>query len=272
MHVSEIDSVSIEQRYGERKITMLEKTKIITKQRAQGIVEYALILAFVVSVIGFFNSSLLDTVKDVYYDVADYLAFRTYNEYYGEWHNLSKSDLAAISNDKRKKADQEGLQALVHKLIGLNKEDALAELQKLMPDATENDVKPDANGNSKTLTLLTYWEHYEANPPYVTLGNDANMNAVAYVTNGQATMYGWHAADNNIKYDRTVSVDRVFFSNDMSGNTNQRTIAAQLHYDSTGTKVESVSVVAHKGDKNGEAAEGLNITVTGSGWRGFSAN
>ena len=243
------------------------------KQTGQGIVEYALILAFVVGIAMMLNTSNLGgAILAVFDDVADYLAYRTYYEYYGEMHNLSKSDLAAISNKKRIKADQEGLQALVQNLIGLNKEDALAELQKLMPGATENDVKPDANNNSQTLTLLTYWEHYEANPPYVTLGNDANMKAVEYVTNGQATMYGYRAADNNINYNRTVSLDRVFFSNDMSGNTDQRTITAQLHYDSTGTKVESVSVVAHKGGINSDAAEGLDITVTGSGWKSYSAN
>jgi len=43
-------------------------------------------------------------------------------------------------------------------------------------------------------------------------------------------------------------------------------------WNSTGTKVESVSVVAHKGGINSDAAEGLDITVTGSGWKSYSAN
>ena len=44
-----------------------------------------------------------------------------------------------------------------------------------------------------------------------------------------------------------------------------------LHYDSN-QKVDSVNIVMHKGDQNGTAAKGLNLTVTGSGRKGDTVN
>ena len=240
-------------------------------KKGQGIVEYAILLAFIVGLAVMLQGvGLAKAVTDVFDDVADFLAYRTYSEYYADLHNATNAQLSDVANSKRIKADQEGLQALVQNLIGLSKEDALAELQKLMPGATANDVNPDANGDSKTLTLLTYWDHYDANPPYVTLGSDANINAVNYVTGDKAVTYRQNASDNTLKKDRTVSGDRIFYSDGMTGDSNQRTITAQLHYE--GDAVKSVSVVAHNGNANAAAAEGLNITVTGSGWRGYSSN
>ena len=242
-------------------------------KKGQGIVEYAVLLAFVVALAMMLNAGgLKDSVVAVFDDVADFLAYRTYTEYYGDWHNLSKADLYQVSNAKRLKADQEGLQALVQNLIGLSAEDALTELQKLMSGAKADDVNPNADGDSKALTLLTYWGHYDgdASTPYITLGHDTQMDAVGYITNGQATTYAQNAADNILKKDRTVSGDRIFFSNGMTGDTNQRTITAQLHY--TDGKVSSVSVAAHNGNAGSAVADGLDITVTGQGWRGYSVN
>ena len=85
------------------------------KQKGQGIVEYALLLAFVVALAMFLNTGggLKDSVIAVFEDVEDFLAYRTYLEYYGDWHNLSYSDLSAQSNEKRIRADQEGLQFIL---------------------------------------------------------------------------------------------------------------------------------------------------------------
>lgn len=251
---------------------MLVKIRTITKQKGQGIVEYALILAFAVGIAMLLNTTGIGSaVKGVFEDVADYLAYRNYDSFYGNLHNATNAELAAIDNSKRIKADQEGLQSLVQNLIGLSKEDALTELQKLMPNATLNDVKPGTNGDSNTFTIMSYWDHYDAGTPYITLGNDSQINAVNYVTGGQATTYGYKAADNTIKNDKTIAVDRFFYSQDMSGESSRKTITAQLHYGSD-NKVESVNIVAHQGDQNGAAINSMNIKVTGSGWRGYSVN
>lgn len=251
---------------------MLKKIRTIRTKKGQGIVEYALILAFVVGIAMMLNTtSLGSAVQDVFDYVADYLAYRTYSSYYGDLHNATNAELAAIDNSKRIKADQEGLQSLVHNLIGLDKDEALAELKKLLPNASLNDVKPDANGDSKKITIMTYWDHYDAGKPYITLGHDSQINAVNYVTDGQATTYAQWASDNTVQNNRTVAVDRFFYSDGMSGESSQKTITAQLHYGSD-NKVESVNIVAHQGNQNGNAINGMNITVTGTGWRGYSVN
>ena len=255
---------------------MLRKIKFITKQKAQGIVEYAIILAFVVSVALFLNDSLSSTVKGIYYDVADYLAYRTYGEYYGDWHKLSNAELAAIDNGKRLKADQEAMQSLVNNLIGLSLDEAFNEIKKFIPNINKNDLKPDANNdnNSKVFAVMDYYDHFDKDNPnqrYITLGHDRQMQAVNYLTGGQATTYAQYAADNTVQNNRTVAVDRFFYSNDMSGESSQKTITAQLHYDSSG-KVDSVNIAAHQGNKDGAVIDGMNITVKGTGWRSYSVN
>ena len=239
-------------------------------RKGQGIVEYALLLAFIVGIAMMLsNSNIGSAVNRVFDDVADYLAYRTYYDYYGEFHNATDAELAAISNEKRIKADQEGLQSLVQNLIGLDKNAALEELKKLIPGVTENDVKPNTNGDSKTLTVLSYWDHYDASTPYITLGHDSEMNAIDYVTDGKATTYAQNSAGSINK--RTVSRDRFFYSNDMTETGARRTVTAQLHYD--GDTVKSVTVITHNGDANSKTySEGMNIEVTGSGWRGYSVN
>ncbi len=243
-------------------------------KKGQGIVEYAVLLAFVIALAMFLNAGgLKGSVIAVFEDVEDFLAYRTYLEYYGDWHNLSYSDLSAQSNEKRIRADQEGLQALVQNLIGLDKDHALAELQKIMGSSmvTADDVKPNGqngNGDSKVLTLLGTWDHYidnhpEGDSPYVTLSKETQANAVAYVTNGQASTYKLE------KNNKTVSGDRVFYSNDMIKDNKEKTVTAQLHYKDG--KVASVDVVTHIGNaSSNKYAEGLSITVTGSGRKDYT--
>jgi len=72
-------------------------------------------------------------------------------------------------------------------------------------------------------------------------------------------------------HNRTIAVDRFFYSNNMSGESSQKTITAQLHYDSNG-KVDGVNVTAHQGNQNGAVIDGMNVTVTGTGWRGYTTN
>lgn len=57
---------------------MLGKLRDIVKQKGQGIVEYALILAFVVGIAIMLNgSNISGAVKGVFEDVEDYFTYRT---------------------------------------------------------------------------------------------------------------------------------------------------------------------------------------------------
>lgn len=251
---------------------MLAIMRTIPKKKGQGIVEFAILLAFIVAVAVMLSSdSLSGTVKGIYDDVADYLTYRTYNEYYGEWHNLSNAELQAIDNRQRLKADQEAMQSFVNKLIGMSWDEAFNELKTFVPNINKNDLKPDPNNDnsSKVFAVMDYYDHYDAASPYITLGHDRQIQAVNYLTGGQATTYAQWAADNTIQNNRTIATDRFFFSDDMSGESSQKTITAQLHYDSNG-KVDSVNIAAHQGNKDGALINNMNITVTGTGWRGYS--
>ena len=88
---------------------MLEKVRTITKRKGQGIVEYALLLAFVVGIAMMMNSaSLKDSVVSVFDYVATYLGGeKTYAQYFDDWHGYKSSENLRndVSNKERVKAD-----------------------------------------------------------------------------------------------------------------------------------------------------------------------
>lgn len=251
-------------------------------KKGQGIVEYAVLLAFVVALAMFLNAGgLKGSVIAVFEDVEDFLSYRTYEEYYRDLRKSSNSDLASIPNKKRIKADQEALQSLVQNLIGLEAGEALAELQKLVPGVDLAQVSPDGNYKSQEIEIMRYWDHFNdpaavADPSksYITFGNDSQVDAANYLTGNQTQTYKMNEQKPAGLPKKTVSTDRYFYSDNMISNSEKRTITAQLHY--TDGKVDSVNVVARCGNNQDNSkntvADGLNITVTGSGRKGYTVN
>ena len=110
---------------------MLEKIRTITKQKAQGIVEYALLLAFVVGIAMMLNGANLgDAVKDTFDKVASVLGevkdyadsgVKDYAYALKNWSKLSQEDLKKISNDDRVLADQEALGNIGEFFVGMKR-------------------------------------------------------------------------------------------------------------------------------------------------------
>ena len=102
---------------------MLEKLRNILKQKGQGIVEYALILAFVVGIGMMLNGSNLGgAVIGVFDDVAAVLGGGKGNKYaiaFDKWHDKSREWLIAnTSPEERYEADKQAIQNIADALIG----------------------------------------------------------------------------------------------------------------------------------------------------------
>lgn len=102
-------------------VNVLEYLK--RKQKGQGIVEYALLLAFVVGIAMMLNGTNLGgAVKGVFDDVAMVLGGGSKNKYaaaFDKWHDKSKEWLIAnTSSEERYEADKQALQNIADFLIG----------------------------------------------------------------------------------------------------------------------------------------------------------
>lgn len=110
---------------------MIGKITTITKRKGQGIVEYALLLAFVVGIAMMLRGvGLAGAVKDTFDSVASVLGavkdyadsgVKDYAYALKNWSKLSQEDLKKISNDDRVLADQEALANIGEFFIGMAK-------------------------------------------------------------------------------------------------------------------------------------------------------
>ena len=99
---------------------MLIKIRNMLKEKGQGIVEYALLLAFVVGIAMMLNGANLGgAVKDTFDKVAAVLGGeKKYADLLKEWGKLNRSDLMNIDNEKRIKTDQEALANIAGFFVG----------------------------------------------------------------------------------------------------------------------------------------------------------
>lgn len=105
---------------------MLEKIRTLIKQKAQGIVEYALLLAFVVGIAMMLNGANLDgAVKETFDKVAVALGMkRGYASALEKWGKIPRSELLSDeTKDERIKADQEALANIGEFFLGMKKDD-----------------------------------------------------------------------------------------------------------------------------------------------------
>ena len=99
---------------------MLIKIRNMLKEKGQGIVEYALLLAFVVGIAMMLDGANLGgAVKDTFDKVAAVLGGeKKYADLLKEWGKLNRSDLMNIDNEKRIKTDQEALANIAGFFVG----------------------------------------------------------------------------------------------------------------------------------------------------------
>ena len=257
---------------------MLHRFRITLKEKGQGLVEYALLLAFVAGIAMMIfsgNGSLKHALADTFSETARILAdicndkAKGYSDYFHDWRDLSLADLAAKDPNERLAVDQMALETIAKNFIGKDFE----EVKDLMRTYTrgENltniekfDPKDGLNGYSEsTLVPLSFELVQEADGSYYTwLQTEENRNLVSQVLANDAQIVG----KNDTALKRTMVEDGIFYSDAMiSGGDNPlRTVNLRLHY--TDGKVDSVDIAARQGKWNGTSIDNLNLNVTNSGY------
>ena len=277
---------------------MLKKIRTIIKQKGQGIVEYALLLAFIVAIAMMLNGANLgNAVKGVFDDVAIAIEGNKYAPYFKQWHDKTSDWLYNnVTNEERIAADQEALARIARAFIGLDQEG----VQKLIAqlsfardgktvsfDNAKNYKVEGGNGWSKTLVPLSYnendLENAAENKQYIHLDWAGHVDTVNLLTNDVKAYKGVRNGENRtIPYDQQKNSgvsDRIFYSNDMIGKTdgvsaNGKMVTMQVHY--TNNVVDQVNIQArnvNKSDASSDAnknknkdtysvADGLNLNVT----------
>lgn len=277
---------------------MLENIRTITKRKGQGIVEYALLLAFVVGIaMTLNNTSIGSAVKSVFEDVVIAIEGNKYAPYFQKWHDKTSAWLNEnVLNEERLQADQEGLARIARAFIGLD-EDRVKDLIKTLSvkrngevsfdNATNYMAKEGNDGWSDTLVPLSYNTNNLDDPSdptkhYIHLDWSGNVDTVKLLTNDVEAYKGANsAAGQTSNYDEWKNSgvsDRIFYSDGMinaNGNrANDKMVTLQVHYENG--VVDKVNIQARDvwasdstkdGNKNANkdkysTVEGLNLQVT----------
>ncbi len=212
--------------------------------KAQGIVEYALLLAFVVGLgVGLQGVGIKDSVVSVFDNVATILAGESENKYlagFSEWSKISLDKLVAQSNTARIEADMEGLAniASFFNSSGMNWEELTGTYNK--EDGYLHNKYPSNLdlGSSETTeksgsTILGYYAEDGSN-----LSKTFNSGVSDWMQLNYESAYDNSSA-------RSSNSERYFFSNEMNtnsyGNDKEKQVRVAFTKDSsgniTGTKV-----------------------------------
>ena len=213
---------------------MLEKIRTIIKQKGQGIVEYALLLAFVVGIGMMLSSSNLGgSLHYLFDDVAFVLegeSDTTYVEYFTDWKRKRTAELENVSNRRRLDADQKALAFIASQFLDTTP----ARVKELMgiysnnwgqdwlnTNININYNKVDSEGWSEVLVPLSYKQSNIDDNGYVWLEAKRNIATVNALTeNGATTLENQTSftnawGENHTGDKKSVSLDRLFYSNDM---------------------------------------------------------
>lgn len=259
---------------------MLEKIKNITKQKAQGIVEYALLLAFVVGIAMMLNGGDLGgAVQGVFEDVSILLggeitAAKNYPSYFKDWRTKTTEELKGISQKDRLKADREALSLIASYFLEKTVDevhDQMGEFTKaynncdqwFVDNLDQSRMGPGEDGWSEIMVPLSY------------RGMDYDIGGYYWLesSNNSALIKEMAGAENNAQTDkwngRSQTKDRVFYSDEMIGSGSaDRAVAMRVHYDSEG-KVDQVRIAAQSGVKT-QTAKVENQVVNSAGYSAFS--
>ena len=259
---------------------MLEKIRTITKQKAQGIVEYALLLAFVVGIAMMLNGADLGgAIKGVFDDVAtalgferDYASVDDYASAVKNWGNKSNEELSNIDEDKRLTIDQEGLGNLAGFFIGKDR----TYMQSLFNSSKQG------SANTNQSFVLGWFNNDEPGGASFTasseyFGDAARADIESHIFNWLQHDYGTFSNGTIDSYDDTKSYSsgtKYLFSDYALNNTtgskfgeknyDRGGIKVKLQYDNSGTVVAAKVVMdsTNTGSSAGaDASYGMNATV-----------
>ena len=283
---------------------IIKHLKRLINEKGQGIVEFALLCAFCAAIglfvrdTGFseaFHESLENSKDDLYWAEIGLRPRNSYITYFKKWKWMSSAELRAMENKERILADQKALVKIAETFLGKTENQVLSlmDYYSNSPDNSQqaphvaavrmDDKDGNGTGFSDILVPLSYtantlndhtiidknhgWIHFYANN---------NQNTVAYLTDGQGVVYDKFDPANpcyntNLSGLKTVSTDRLFYSNDVLDSAAKVTL--RVHY--TEGKVDFVDVALRKSHNGGNLkpsndteaiAEGLCLHVVESGY------
>lgn len=275
---------------------MLTRILTITKKKGQGIVEYAVLLAFVVGLAVMLQGvGIRGAIKDTFDNVVVLLRGNPYAPYFQAWHDKTSAWLSEnASAEERLQADQEALARIARAFIGLDEDEVGDLIEKLSLNKGKKAQFDNLNnykevtgkdGWSNTLVPLSYAETYldnsESDKQYIHLDFNGNADTVKLLTNDVESYHGYNSGNpEGNRYDSVSAVagDRIFYSDGMinaNGNSaDNKMVTLQVHYnngvvDQVNIQARNVNP-AHKdnyGQKNSnknnyDIVGGLNLNVT----------
>lgn len=265
---------------------MLTRIRTKIKQKGQGIVEYAILLAFIVGIAMMLNSGgIRGAVKDTLDNVVVLLRGNPYAPYFQAWHDKSSAWLSAnATSEERLKADQEALARIARAFIGLSEGEVKDLIKDLSVSRSGNvsfynatNYAEGENGWSQTLVPLSYNTNHLENDTenYIHLDWAGNAETVKLLTN-DVVAYKGDAADNPYSEKKNTGVnDRIFYSDGMIGDyADNKMVTLQVHYQNG--VVDQVNIQARdvwqndstndnnkkKNMNKYDVVDGLNLNVT----------
>ena len=268
----------------------------IKKQKGQGIVEYALLLAFIVGIAMMLNGAgIKDSVADVFDSVASLLSGeKTYAQYFNDWHGYKsyKKLQQDVKNEDRIKADQSALTKIAAAFLGKEPGEVLTLMQDFSslygtgnsPDWLKNNFSQYGpqdgsitDGWSGVLVPLSYKDVSLDNNGYIWVESNNNLNTIQYLADDNATVYkrsgtgtnnvpvtnaNGTTSQVNITQDsggKSITTDRIFYSDDMiaQGNNPATNRTVTMQLHYKDGKVDEVRIAARKG----KGENGTNSTA-----------
>ena len=259
-------------------------------EKGQGLVEFALILAFCAG-IGIFareagfskaiNKSIEESKPELYTAAIGMKIETSWISYFKMWRH---TDAATLKNDPkytkedRIKADQKALIKIAETYLGKSQGQVL-DLMNYFSNSPNNNQAPYVNdlkcennngtGFSKGMLVpLSYQIDSQYNNA-LWLDANNNMNTVSYLTDGEAVVYGKNDPNNpayNTNRRETLVMENLFYSDDMLNNE-RKTVSLKLHY--TDNKVDKIAISLRNGTKDAKAeaiGEGLCLLLTETGY------
>lgn len=268
---------------------MLRKLRNAVKQKGQGIIEYALLLSFVVGIAMLLNGANLGgAVKDTFDSVANLLAgnssnssssTNTYAQRTSQWRQYAtdKELLDNTTPEERLKSDQELLVSIGEMFLGQKLSDVesmLAQYNTHIAYGTVEDptgyiwnsrskyTNPaDATMNESDDVTLFKYQDPKNSDQMIYAKNDSTHNyaqAAEMITQGTVKASDFDPI--------TLSANqRVFYSDDMIDQGYARKLNARFGVDENTKEITSVHLYARRDSNDNSAINGLDLTVSKSG-------
>jgi Flp pilus assembly pilin Flp len=213
--------------------------KLETKTKGQGIVEYALLLAFIVGLAMMLNGSNLGSaVKGVFNDVAVALGGGKGNAYASalkKWGTISWDKLISENNSARIAADLEGLENIANYFNSLDKS-----FEELAGNNSDNNSYLGERWTNRTDLGNNPEKAVEGSVVFYYWGTEDNASELSKTRSLSAT--DWMQGNFDTTYDHSYTgsgiaqTERYFFSNEMNANmgSSEKEVRVAFTKDSTG--------------------------------------